>query len=261
MKCLTKTKRWLQRGSPTILTVLGAVGVVATAVITAKETPKALKLLKASESEKGEELTTFEKIQVTAPAYIPTFIIGVSTIACIFGANVLNKKQQAMLTSAYALVNQSYQEYKNKLKELYGEETHQKIVDSIVKENVKPVSISCPGICGSSSLDFDDEEDYEEKRLFYDAFSKRYFESTVEKVIQAEYHLNRNFTLGADTTVNMFYEFLGLDPVDYGDSVGWGFSYGYSWIDFHHHKTELDDGLQCYIIEMVFEPDSSFRDY
>ena len=49
--------------------------------------------------------------------------------------NVLSKRQQAALTSAYALLNDSYNNYKDKLKELYGEEAHQKIVDAIAAEN------------------------------------------------------------------------------------------------------------------------------
>lgn len=44
--------------------------------------------------------------------YIPSTVIGVSTIICIVGANVLNRHQQASLSSAYALINKSYNEYK-----------------------------------------------------------------------------------------------------------------------------------------------------
>ena len=50
------------------------------------------------------------------------------------GANALNRRQQAALTSAYVLVQSSYKEYKGKLKELYGEEAHNAIIDSIAKE-------------------------------------------------------------------------------------------------------------------------------
>ena len=256
-KILTRMKQF----TPTFLTCIGAVGVVATAVSAAKATPKALKLMQVSKEEKGEELTKFEKIQVAAPAYIPATVIGVSTIACIFGANVLNKRQQAAFASAYALVNGAYREYRNKVKELCGEETHRKIEDAIMKEKCKKVELTCPGVFGeSATLDFDDEEDPEATRLFYDTFSERYFESTVEMVIQAEYHLNRNFALGAETTLNMFYEFLGLEPVEYGDTIGWSFAFGYSWIDFSHRKTTFDDGLQCYVIDMIFEPSSDYMD-
>lgn len=70
------------------------------------------------------------------------------------GANALNRRQQAALTSAYALVQSSYKEYKDKLKELYGEEAHNAIVDSIAKEKCKDISISANGGWYDSSLDF-----------------------------------------------------------------------------------------------------------
>lgn len=96
-----------------------------TALMATNAKPKATKLLDKAREEKGEELTTFEKIKTAGPVYIPTIITGAGTIACIFGANILNKRQQASLMSAYALVDNSFTEYKNKLKELYGEEAHE----------------------------------------------------------------------------------------------------------------------------------------
>lgn len=49
--------------------------------------------------------------------------------------------------------------------------------------------------------------------LFYDGYSQRYFESKISQVLQAEYHLNRNFAIGADVTLNDFYLFLGIDRI------------------------------------------------
>lgn len=108
-------------------------------------------------------------------------------------------------------VSQSYKEYTDKVKELYGEETHKTIMEAIVKEKCKDVSLRTTGFLDDSTLDFDaDGSDSEVHHTFYDQFSNRYFESTVSKVLQAEYHLNRNFAIrGGDGTVNEFYEFLG----------------------------------------------------
>ena len=36
--------------------------------------------------------------------------------------------------------------------------------------------------------------------------------------------------------------------------------YWSSWINFHHEKVEMDDGLECYIIS-VTEPLVDFEDY
>lgn len=177
------------------------------------------------------------------------------------GANALNRRQQAALTSAYALVQNSYKEYKDKLKELYGEEAHNAIVDSIMSEKCKDVSISATGGWFNATLDFGEGMEPEIVRTFYDSFSQRYFETTIEKVIQAEYHLNRNFMFAGTIPLNDFYEFLGLEKTDFGDTVGWSSVNGdIYWIDFNHSRVTLEDGMEVYVIDMVFEPTADWME-
>lgn len=254
-----KLKVYLERSSPTILTCIASAGVIATAILAVRATPKAVELIRKDSmiNHDGDPkaYTKAEAIKSAWHCYIPSAVVGTSTIICMFGANILNKRQQAALTSAYALMNNAYQDYKSKVKELYGEETHRAVMDSIAAEKAKDTHICTQ--CFGNTLDFGD--DSEEKRLFYDTFSKRYFETTIEKVIEAEYHLNRNFALGGgEITLNEFYDFLGLEKVDYGDRLGWCINDEMCWIDFDHHKTILDDGLEVYIIDMVYEPTSDF---
>lgn len=259
-KMLYKSGLYVRKYSPVALSCVASVGVVVTAVAAVKATPKAVMLIQADSRKKhdGDPYAATKKEAVVAAwkCYIPAVAIGASTIACIMGVNALNRHQQAALTSAYALVQNSYKEYKDKLKELYGEEAHNAIMDSIVKEKCKDISIYTPGcLVSSSSLDFGEGMEPEITRTFYDAFSQRYFESTIEKVIQAEYHLNRNFMFAGVIPLNDFYEFLGLEKTELGDTVGWSSVNGdIYWIDFNHHRLTLDDGMEIYVIEMVFEP-------
>ena len=87
---LLSCKKFINRNGSTILTTIGGVGVVATTVMAVKATPKAVQLLEEAELQKDEPLTVIDKIKVAGPIYIPTIITGAATIACIFGANVLN---------------------------------------------------------------------------------------------------------------------------------------------------------------------------
>jgi hypothetical protein len=250
----------VKRNAPTILTSLGGIGVIATSIVAAKATPKALACLDKAKEEKGEELTKFEVIKATAPAYIPAVLIGASTIACIFGANMLNKHQQAALMSAYALLDNSYKEYRNKVIELYGEEAHQNIIDSIAIEKADDVYVRSGYLCSTCNLA--SEEGVGEPKLFYDEYSNRYFEKTIEEVITAEYHLNRNYILRGFSVLNELYDFLGLEPTEYGSVLGWApKDDGMYWIEFNHRKVVLDDGLECYILEMPFEPSLDYDDY
>lgn len=250
---LNHAQRFVKRNSATILTCAGGAGVVATSVMAVKATPKAMKLLEEAKKEKGEELTKMETVKVVGPTYIPTIITGAATLACIFGANILNKRQQAALMSAYALLDTKYKEYKDKVKELYGEETHNEIINAIAVEKADKVNVHAECLCANCDLSL--EENDGEPKLFYDEHSNRYFETTIEQVIQAEYHANRNFTLRGYVYLNEFYEFLGLELTEYGDVMGWAINDDeIYWIDFNHRKVVMDDGLEVYIIEAIYPP-------
>ena len=62
--------------------------------------------------------------------------------------------------------------------------------------------------------------------------------------------------------MNELYEFLGLEPTDYGSVIGWATTDNDEfWIEFNHRKVTMDDGLECYILEMSFEPRYDFLEY
>ena len=65
---------------------------------------------------------------------IISVLLGVSTIACIFGANALNQKKQASLMSAYAMLNESYKQYRKAAKTVYGEDADDKIHAEMAKD-------------------------------------------------------------------------------------------------------------------------------
>jgi predicted lipase len=215
-----------------------------------KATPKAMALLEQAKEEKGEALTKMETVAVAGPAYIPAIITGVSTIACIFGANVLNKRHQAALMSAYALLDNSYKEYKNKLGELYGEDVVEHVTEEVAKDKYEETDISVS----------------EGKQLFYDEFSGRYFESTMAEVIQAAYTVNRKIALWGGVALNEYYEALDIPQVDYGEFLGW--SAGglmemtwNDWLEFDYNKTLIDDDLECHIITFGVEPMYDYEYY
>lgn len=253
------SKMFFKRNGSTILSIIGGVGVVATSIMAVKATPKALERLDQAKEEKGEDLTRLEVVKVAGTVYIPSIVMGVGTVACIFGANVLNKREQASLMSAYALVDGAYKDYKNKVKEIHGEEAHQNIVNSIAVEKADDMFIRNAYLCGECDLG---KEENGEPRLFYDMHSGRYFESTIEQVITAEYHLNRNYILRGYAYLNELYEFLGIEETDYGSVLGWApYDDGMYWIEFNHRKVVMDDGLECYILEMPFEPTYDFFEH
>ena len=234
-------------------------GVVSTAIFAVKSTPKAEELLKELKQENPEP-TTVETIKKVAPVYLPAAISGILTISCIIATTVLNKKSQVSLAGTYALLNHNFQKYRGTVNKLFGDDADQKVMDDIIKSECNERPLYSPGLVSCTTLDFDVDE---EKHLFYDSYSCRYFESTIGNVLQAEYHLNRNYILKNYATINDFYSFLGLDHISDGDVNGWNTDSGLEWIDFDHRRVKLeeDGNLECLVISFPFPPWADEEDY
>ena len=248
---LNKSQAFLKRNSATILTFVGAAGVVATTVTAVKATPKAMALLDDAKKEKGEDLTRLETVKIAGPAYIPSMVIGVSTLACIFGANILSKRGQASLMSAYALIDNGYKDYRKKVDELYGEEASSEVRAGIAKDKYDENPVELVN---------------DDTRLYYDYYSERYFEATPYQVQKAEYEINRSLMMNDAVYLNEWYDHLELDRLDHGDDFGWNTcanmeAYWQTWIDFHHEKVVMDDGLECIIISFMQDPVADFKEW
>lgn len=234
-----KFGQFIKRNSPVILTFAGAAGVIGTVITAVKATPKALELIGEAKEEKGEELTKLEVVKTTAVCYIPTAVICAATLACIFSANALNQKHQATLMSAYALLDQSYKKYRKKVKELYGEDADRTVKCDIAKDGLEKMDIV--------KKDSD-------KMLFFDDYSGRYFEADEKTVIQAEYMTNRAIMNEGCVTLAEFYNYLGLSVDDESwNYIGWTTDdlaewTGQFWLDFHHDKMTMDDGLEATLL-------------
>lgn len=234
------TVKFIKQNSPTILSFIAVGGVVGTSVSVGKATNKATKKLERVRKSKGEKLNDLEIIAVAAPIFIPSILIGGSTIACILGANVLNQRRQAALVSAYALADTTFKEYREKLIELHGKEMDEEIRGEIARNHY---DYHVLGI-----------EHPDQKVTWYEPYSDRFFEMYERELIDAEYHLNRNFILGGSRSLNDLYEMLGLPAIPKGDKLGWCVCDGYMWIDFEHVLQKDYDGKEYYILQSVFPP-------
>ena len=238
----------LKRASPTIMSCIAAVGVVATAVTAIRSTPKAVELIE-QDSRKNHKndpygYTNFEAVQSAWKCYIPSLTIGIGTIACIFAANGLNKRQQAAITSAYILLDNTFKEYKKKIKELYEESgLDDRVEDAIVKDKYKNYEPIGDG----------------ETVIFYEDHYGQFFERTMLQVQKAEYELNRKFAIKGEVSLNDFFKLLKLDETKAGDILGWSRNLNdnftdHLWIEFEHRFVEMDDGMECCMIDILTPP-------
>lgn len=243
----TNINKFLQRNQSTILTCISIGGFVATTILTARAASKSTLKIHELEKEVEEPLSTKEKIIAAAPEYVAPVVIGMATVGCMIYTNMLTKKQQVALISAYAVLNESYKRHKKAIKDRFGD------------GELEDIAAECA------------DEVYEEKKpvvtdgktLFYDEISKSFFESTMFDVTDAVYHFNRNFVLRGYASLNELYEFLNLPRQPYGNSLGWSIDigecfYGYSWIDFSYLLRTRDDGVEYYILHMPFVPTADY---
>lgn len=250
----SKTQHYVKKNASTILTCMGALGVVGTTLSAIKATLKAIDVLEDEEEIKierdNQSLTTFEKALVVTPVYFPTILLGTATITCIFGANILNKKKQATLVSAYAYLNSSFNEYKDKVKAIYGEDGEKRVRDELAKDKYIQQSMS------ESDKDI----------LFFDEYSGRYFESTLFNLQNAVYKLNRTFALEGYTNLNEFYRYVDLPETEYGEVLGWsGLKcwevFNNAWIEIKWEDMELPDGLVAQAIRFTIPPEEGYEEW
>lgn len=252
--------KFFKKNSGTILAILASGGVVATSIFSGKAAIKAHEKLKEAQKEADHELTNVEKIKTVATTYITPILFGASTIACIFGINILDNKKYASLACAYGMLRGTYNKYKDKVIERHGMDEHVEITKEIAPKNISVERANAPylyseGIVGPSTT-CGIEDPNEEIRLFYLVDDERYFEAKLSNVLNAMYHLNRNMALAGEVDANMWYDFLGIEPTEGRDNLVWYANDAYVWIDFDMKEVELEDGLKCIYIEAVWGPDT-----
>lgn len=244
---------FIRNKSPVILAGFAVIGVISTAVSAIRATNKLpYKLEEFHDRHPERDITAMDKLRVAVPLYLPMVLSGAATITCILGSAAISRQMQISLASAYAMVDRNFRLYTDAVKELYGQDVHDEIVNHIVVERAKEVHITAVSMFKTCDLSM--ETSNPEYILFYDDYSNRFFESTIEQVQSAEYHLNRNYILRGYAMLNELYSFLGLSPIPEGDGLSWvPEDESEYWIDFNHRKIE-DKDRTIYAIEMPVGP-------
>ena len=117
---------FLKRNSNIIMTGVSIVGFIVTSVSLVKATLAIDEL-----QEEKDEIDIYDKAKLVWKYYKFPIFTGTVTLAVMLSNGVLNQQRQTQLLSAYALLDQGYKQYRDKLKEIYGEECHERIMNDI----------------------------------------------------------------------------------------------------------------------------------
>ena len=198
--------------STTILTGMGVSGVVSTAYLTGRASFKAAEIIRNEEVVKTlppDKLTRTEKIKLVWPLYVAPVSVGCTTVTAIVMANHVASKKIAALAVASGISDRALQEYKAKVVEKLGEKKEMTIRDEIAQERVAATANKEVLVIGAGDV------------LCFDMMTGRYFQSTVEKIRQAENKINYEILNHMYASLSSFYDLIDIPPTPYSDTVGW----------------------------------------
>ena len=212
-----QTVKFIEKQSPTILTGLGAAGVLTTVIMAVRTTPKALEIIdeekvRRAKNGESEELKAHEVVAKCWKCYAPTVCMGAVTVACIVGANSINLQRNAALSSLYSVSSAALKEYENKVVETVGEGKNHEIKEAVLKDKIAAAE-------PSNDILLENPDDV----VIYDCFSGRKFKSSINKIQTVVNYLNYDILASSDwKSLNEFYGELGLDEIKPGDGLGFG---------------------------------------
>ena len=216
--------------SPEILIGFGLAGMLTSTVLAVKATPKALDILAEQED---RELSKVDKVKLTWKCYAPAAIGYCASAACIIGANSVNAKRNAVLAGAYKLSESALLEYRDKVKEVIGEEREKDIHAKIAEDRryKEPENQGNVILTGKGDV------------LCYDMYSGRYFKSGMDEINTFLNELNYKLMQDNVLALNDFYDALGLQPIATGYEHGWNVDDGL--IKIYFTSTLADNGVPC----------------
>jgi hypothetical protein len=228
--------------SPTILTTVGVIGTVTTAVLTGVASYKAAGIIDTDELLGRSENRTEEikrNIRLVWPLYIPAVGTGLITVITIGCSNRISSRRAAGLAAAYSLSERGFEEYRKKVIASMGEKSEQQVRDEVAAERV----LNTPGsreviIVGTDVL-------------CHDAFTGRYFNGTVDGLKKAENELNHRILNNGYASLSDLYELIGLSKTDSSDEIGWRSE---ALFEFEFSTVLSEDGRPCLSVSYRVEP-------
>jgi hypothetical protein len=248
-----KLKFLINENSTTILTSVGVVGTVATAVLAGRASFKAADIIAketaavniaVEEEQDPIYLSKTEKAQLVWKEYLPPVAVGVTTVTSIIMANRISSKKIAAIAVASTISERAFQEYKEKVVEKLGEKQSTAITDEIAQNAVtnNPASNQVI-IAGSGDV------------LCFEPLTGRYFNSTIESVKKAENKVNYEIIHYDSASLSTFFEEIGLPPTDYSDMVGWNVA---NRMEVSFSTAMSEDNRPCLVIGFTSMPSMDY---
>jgi hypothetical protein len=235
-------KHLIRNDKQFILSFAAVMGVGLTMISAIKDTTKACKLI-------DDDMTLEEKIKKTWKCYIPSSVVAASTMLCIMYSDHVSMNQKISMLNALMAVQNNYTNLRQSVDEVCDSETREQILKNTIKKKVpKELYIERTG-----------------EKIFYEEYTCKFFTSTIDNVLNAEYLFNKQLSIVGFASLNELYELLGISKTEAGEYLGWAIYEGYfganatnPWVDFEHEKMEDDDGIEYYHLSYSNQPEVNY---
>lgn len=231
-----------------ILSGVAVVGTVGAAVLSGRAGFKAARLIDDENEDKthmSEFLTPTEEFKLVWPQFVPTVGVAGVTIASIIFANRISAKEAAALATAYGLSEKAFGEYKEKVVEKLGANKETAVRDEIAQDrvNANPVDNRTIIITGSGEV------------LCYDTLTDRYFQSSVEKIKEAQNAVNLEIVNHDAVPLSRFYDHIGLMPTPFTEDIGWNID---NRCEVQLSATLSKDNRPCMAVDFASWPKANY---
>lgn len=246
---LNKIGFGLKKRSPEILVAAGVVGTVVSAVMACKATTKIGTILDETkeqldqiheytgtpdtekkqysvEDSKRDMAIVYAQAGVKlAKLYAPSVGLGILSISSILASNNILRKRNAALAAAYAVVDRSFKEYRDRVVERFGKEVDHQLRYNIKATEVEETITDEKGKEKKVKKNVEVADPNASGYVKYFTRSNPYWEddsSYVEMFLRAQQNY-ANDKLKADKhlTLNAVYDMLGFKENKAGMVVGW----------------------------------------
>lgn len=232
LSILKTAQTFILRNSHHILTGLALLGVGASVALSVR----ADRIMHEWDIDEFKQLTKEQRIKLYARVYAPPAIAILATGVCIVGAHSISVKRESSLLLAYEGTRQMYDRYRVATQDRLGPE--EKEIANKAASMGEPVPretiVYGEGDC-----------------LFYDAYSGRYFKSTVNKIDRVVNELNYTLLREMCVSLNEFYAGIGLEGISLGDQLGWNEQ---RQIEVHYGAKVSEEGKAVVVVDFVVEP-------
>lgn len=259
----------LKKHSPEILVVSGVIGAVASAVMACKATLKVNDILEehketmdkiyeaptddpqvySEDDKKKDTVIVYTQTAVKlVKLYGPAVILGTLSVSSILASNNILRKRNAALAAAYAAIDRSFAEYRNRVVERFGEE-----VDHQLRYNVKAQEIE-ETIVDEKGKEKKVKKTVEVADPNAESIYQKYFTRTnpnwennsdfVETFLRMQQnYANDLLRANGHLTLNKVYNMLGFQDTKAGMVVGWVYDLdhpnGDNYVEFNVKKVHL----------------------